>query len=197
VTSEHIPTGTKRQKTSNELLTKIRAECCRKLALDARRHGEAVALAQWILANIGSEVQQQERVALETRADFRSDRLWEIHKLATRSRVLPEDIDQIAQLSEGFAPIPPCSICQQRHAEPEQNCPTLQAKTAIGPQAPIANLIIDENGECSAACIYAPGLPAGSHDVYLDPSAPGLRTGTFTPTLTGHTGVKESAGEEP
>lgn len=63
----------------------------------------------------------------ETTADPRSDRLWEIHKLATRSRVLPEDIEQIARLSEGYAPIPPCSICQQRHAEPEQNCPTLKA----------------------------------------------------------------------
>lgn len=37
----------------------------------------------------------------ETRVDYSMDRLWEIHRLATRSRVLPEDIEQIARLSKG------------------------------------------------------------------------------------------------
>lgn len=41
--------------------------------------------------------------------------------------------------------------------------------TSIAPQAPIANLIIDENGECSAVCIYAPGLPLGAHNVFCAP----------------------------
>jgi hypothetical protein len=59
---------------------------------------------------------------------YGADRLWEIHKIATQSRVLPEDIDRIASLSEGFAPIPPCSICKKPHAEPEQDCPRLNGK---------------------------------------------------------------------
>ncbi len=47
-----------------------------------------------------------EQPAPETSAGYWMDRLWEIHKIATQSRVLPEDVDRIAQLSIGFAPAP-------------------------------------------------------------------------------------------
>lgn len=82
---------------------------------------------RWTLLN--AQHPMEVRGAHETEADPAGtcDRLWEIHKLATRSRVLPEDVEKIARLSEGFAPIPPCSICKQRHAEPEQNCPQLKS----------------------------------------------------------------------
>jgi hypothetical protein len=71
------------------------------------------------------------------------DRLWQIHRIATQSRVLPEDVDRIAELSEGFAPIPPCSICKQSHAEPEQDCPQLRAgASAAIPEAPEALRLI-------------------------------------------------------
>lgn len=42
-------------------------------------------------------------------SDPRMDRLWEIHKIATQSRVLPEDVDRIARLSGGYAPAPKAS----------------------------------------------------------------------------------------
>jgi hypothetical protein len=76
----------------------------------------------------GLEAGTAHRPRMEPKADYSMDRLWEIHQLATRSRVLPEDIAQIARLSEGFGPIPPCSICKQRHAEPEQDCPQLRRR---------------------------------------------------------------------
>lgn len=49
------------------------------------------------------------------------------------------------------------------------------------PQAPIARIVVypdpaDGSGPGGAELIelYAPGLPPGEHDVYLDPSAPGI-----------------------
>lgn len=42
------------------------------------------------------------------------------------------------------------------------------------PQAPIAKLTVWENGIQCTVSMYAPGLPPGEHDVYLDPSAPGI-----------------------
>jgi hypothetical protein len=42
------------------------------------------------------------------------------------------------------------------------------------PQAPIAKLTVWENGIQVTASMYAPGLPPGEHDVYLDPAVPGI-----------------------
>lgn len=42
------------------------------------------------------------------------------------------------------------------------------------PQAPIAKLTVWENGIQCTVSMYAPGLPPGEHDVYLDPRAPGI-----------------------
>ncbi len=42
------------------------------------------------------------------------------------------------------------------------------------PQAPIALLTINSAGEPAGFTVYAPGLPPGDHDVYLDPAAPGI-----------------------
>lgn len=67
--------------------------------------------------------------ALTSNPESPCDRLWEIYKIATQSRVLPEDVDRIAALSEGFAPIPPCSRCGVGHAEPEQDCPKFTVET--------------------------------------------------------------------
>jgi hypothetical protein len=57
------------------------------------------------------------------------DRLDRIHKIAL-DRVTNDSarLVMIANESEGFMPIPPCSICKQRHAEPEQDCPQLGAQ---------------------------------------------------------------------
>jgi len=52
------------------------------------------------------------------------------------------------------------------------------------PQAPIARIIVRESGAAHYAPdlvdvkMYAAGLPPGDHDVYLDPTAPGLRQET-------------------
>lgn len=56
---------------------------------------------------------QMARAAHET-SDPRMDRLWEIHKIATQSRVLPEDVDRIARLSGGYAPAPKASEDSER-----------------------------------------------------------------------------------
>lgn len=57
------------------------------------------------------------------------DRLDRIHKIAL-DRVTNDSarLVMIANESEGFMPIPTCSICKQRHAEPEQDCPQLGAQ---------------------------------------------------------------------
>lgn len=57
------------------------------------------------------------------------DRLDRIHKIAL-DRVTNDSarLVMIANESEGFMPIPPCSICKQGHAEPEQDCPQLAAE---------------------------------------------------------------------
>lgn len=57
------------------------------------------------------------RLSDET-CDPRMDRLWEIHKIATQSRVLPEDVDRIARLSEGYAPAPKASNALPSDATP-------------------------------------------------------------------------------
>jgi hypothetical protein len=49
-------------------------------------------------------------------------------------------------------------------------------KQIADPQAPIARLHVSDTGLATlvSAHLYAPGLPPGEHDVYLDPSAPGI-----------------------
>jgi hypothetical protein len=43
-----------------------------------------------------------------------------------------------------------------------------------GPQAPIAQLTINDAGEIAGTLMYAPGLPPGDHDLYCEPEALGL-----------------------
>ena len=40
-----------------------------------------------------------------------------------------------------------------------------------GPQAPIAQLTINQAGEIAGTLMYAPGLPPGDHDLYCEPEA--------------------------
>lgn len=58
------------------------------------------------------------------------DRLDRIHQIATSkwgmTNMSFDKVRKISELSGGFAPIPPCSICKQPHAEPEQACPQLK-----------------------------------------------------------------------
>lgn len=42
-----------------------------------------------------------------------------------------------------------------------------------GPQAPIAQLAINQAGEIAGTLMYAPGLPPGDHDLYCEPEALG------------------------
>lgn len=47
------------------------------------------------------------------------------------------------------------------------------------PQAPIAKIVVDDT-DGLMTMLYAPGLPPGEHDVYLDPHEPGLRGNLIT-----------------
>jgi hypothetical protein len=60
-------------------------------------------------------------------------------------------------------------------------CPAFTAETSEPDQAPIARLYVDNDGMAKAA-LYAPGLPAGQFDVYLESTAEtGVKFGTPTP----------------
>jgi hypothetical protein len=110
-----------------------------------------------VLATLVFLRELQERRGVETPADGDAitslcDRLDRIHKIAI-DRVTNDSarLVMIANESEGFMPIPPCSLCKQRHAEPEQDCPQLGAQKTPAECAP---------GECrfteasETACIY-------------------------------------------
>lgn len=45
------------------------------------------------------------------------------------------------------------------------------AGVAEHPQAPIAQLTINQGGEIAGTVMYAPGLPPGDHDLYCEPEA--------------------------
>lgn len=40
-----------------------------------------------------------------------------------------------------------------------------------GPQAPIAQITVNQAGEIAGTLMYAPGLPPGDHDLYCEPAA--------------------------
>jgi hypothetical protein len=77
-----------------------------------------------------------------------------------------------ADVARVFAPLPP----EEAAALREYGVDDSSDETCEVPhQAPIAKIIVREGWpDGLQVTLYAPGLPPGEHDVYLDSSAPGI-----------------------
>ncbi len=80
-------------------------------------------------------------------------------------------------------------LCDLLHEDTEGDSIALHTRIVYGikamkerldppPQAPIAQLTINQAGEIAGTLMYAPGLPPGDHDLYCQPeaTAPYLRS---------------------
>jgi FtsZ-binding cell division protein ZapB len=125
----------------------------------------------------GQPPKNENLVRLRKRFDDHTKTFRRAHseELFNEARALAQDLSNVQhQLDAAERTIATLTAHRDLWAQRYHAAGGLLETPSIAPQAPIANLIIDENGECSATCMHAPGLPPGSHDVYLDPAAPGI-----------------------